>query len=277
MTRTLKLIQGLTALLLVAGASMLRAAAAPCGQEASVTCRDGSTPGGETCKVCARTTGDNAGDEQGVLGALASLSWIFTENGFTIYESIITFWSNGEPVPVDSMDLYLPEKTMPLGVFPLQLSVTMTTTSVPRVIVGALQTWVQFLPLPIIALHGVIRTDRPVHSMSTNHLGFYVYTWESYDQEGLVDASDFSSSWTCEPVRLPDPALFSTPSVCNSIYGPVTEEAPGHFYLRRNTDRMFNITFVFTFEVRATGREPAYASMYVHTPEVLWGRIFTVK
>ncbi|XP_078594496.1 polycystin family receptor for egg jelly-like [Branchiostoma floridae x Branchiostoma japonicum] len=308
MARTLQLIQ---ALLLVAGASMLLTAAAPCGQETSVTCRDGSTPGGETCTVCARTAGDNAEDEQGfdtnctlsegasvydrscsvtvdihegIRGSNvtlhsavsyacegivdASLSWIITENGLTIYESVIKFWSAGEPVPVDSMDLYIPEKTMPLGVFPLQLSVTMTTTSVPHVIIGALQTWVQFLPLPIIALPGAVKSWRHLHSMSTNIRGFYVYTWESYDQEGLVDASDFSYSWTCEPVKLPDPALFSTPSACTSIYGRVTEEAPGHYYLRQNNHRIFNITFEFTFEVRATGREPAYGSIYIHTPEV---------
>ncbi|XP_066284212.1 uncharacterized protein [Branchiostoma lanceolatum] len=100
------LLQLIKVLFLVAGVSMLRAVASPCRPETSVSCRDGSTPEGETCRVCERT---------------ASLSWIITENGSTIYVNVIKFWSNGEAVPVDGLDLYLPEKTMPLGLFLLQV------------------------------------------------------------------------------------------------------------------------------------------------------------
>ncbi|CAH1266446.1 PKD1L3 [Branchiostoma lanceolatum] len=43
---------------------MLRAVASPCRPETSVSCRDGFTPGGETCQVCERTSGGNSRDEQ---------------------------------------------------------------------------------------------------------------------------------------------------------------------------------------------------------------------
>ncbi|CAH1266450.1 Hypp3376 [Branchiostoma lanceolatum] len=39
---------------------MLRVVASPCRPETSVSCRDGSTPGGETCRVCERTAGGNS-------------------------------------------------------------------------------------------------------------------------------------------------------------------------------------------------------------------------
>ncbi|CAH1264931.1 PKD1L3 [Branchiostoma lanceolatum] len=325
------LLQLIKVLFLVAGVSMLRAVASPCRPETSVSCRDGSTPEGETCRVCERTVGGNSGDGQsfdtgciltegdsvydgpcsatvdiheGIRGmddplqflrsgnvtlhslvafaceniVDASLSWIITENGSTIYVNVIKFWSNGEAVPVDGLDLYLPEKTMPVGLFLLQLSVNMTTTTVPHAVTGVLQTWLQFRPLPIVALIGLGAPSRPLHSITAIRYFYFVYAWGSWDREGLVPSSDFSYSWTCEPVRLPDPALFSTTSACASLFGRISELAPGHIRLRSTNGRILNATFVVTFEVTAIGREPAYASMYIHTPEVLWTRwSFTIK
>ncbi|CAH1238914.1 PKD1L3 [Branchiostoma lanceolatum] len=112
----------------------------------------------------------------------------------------------------DSLHLHIPAGTMPLGVLLVQLRVTMNVTEISHVSVGTAQTYVEFLPLPLVAsLGNAERTVGPADEFWVNAVG------NSWDPEGLLLSSDFSYSWTCEVVYLPRPKPYICFEVRNNI------------------------------------------------------------
>ncbi|XP_078703568.1 uncharacterized protein LOC144928757 [Branchiostoma floridae x Branchiostoma belcheri] len=108
----------------------------------------------------------------------------------------------------DRANLYFPPGSMPLGVFLVQLQVTMEVPETYHVSVGVAQTYVEFLPLPLVVSFG--NAERTVERGD-----FWVDAKaESSDPEGLLSNSDFSfHDWRCDVEYLPD----MTPYICFDI------------------------------------------------------------
>ncbi|KAI8515539.1 hypothetical protein Bbelb_063520 [Branchiostoma belcheri] len=106
----------------------------------------------------------------------------------------------------DRLHLTLPAKTMPLGTFLLQLKVTMVATGSSHVSVGVAQTYVSFGWLPIAPTLGSA-------ARTVDDGDFWVNADQSWDPDGLIPSSDFTYTWTCDIVYIPDP----TPLECIDV------------------------------------------------------------
>ncbi|XP_066301959.1 uncharacterized protein [Branchiostoma lanceolatum] len=134
-----------------------------------------------------------------------SALWTMPVND-TFTDVLIDLLQDKEDVQPDRLHLYLPPKTMPLGVFRLQLQVIMRATENSHVSVGVAQTYVGFGPLPIAPTLG--NAARTVDGGD-----FWINADESFDPDDVIPSSDFSYNWTCEVVYLPDP----TPLECIDV------------------------------------------------------------
>ncbi|XP_078703821.1 uncharacterized protein LOC144928915 [Branchiostoma floridae x Branchiostoma belcheri] len=108
----------------------------------------------------------------------------------------------------DRLHLYFPSRSMPLGVFLVQLQVTMDATVTSHVSIGVAQTYVEFLPLPlVVSLGNAERTEARGR--------FWVDAKaHSFDPEDLLTSGNLNyTDWTCEVVYLPDPK----PYICFDV------------------------------------------------------------
>ncbi|XP_019635021.1 PREDICTED: uncharacterized protein LOC109478011 [Branchiostoma belcheri] len=143
----------------------------------------------------------------------------------------------------DKLKLVLPWKTMPLGLFMVQITVTMNVTELGHVSTGVAQTWLEVVPLPLAVMITPGYAARSIHGGEFN-----INADDSYDPDELVPSDEFHYNWSCEAVDYPDPPgmrlrLTQTYNG-NNIW--TLEEAPPDF---PGIDWTNNITYISFFSI----------------------------
>ncbi|XP_066269401.1 uncharacterized protein [Branchiostoma lanceolatum] len=100
-------------------------------------------------------------------------------------------------ITTNSIHLFIPPKTLPLGIYMIQLQAIMTVPGSGHVSVSAVQTWIELAKLPVVySMGSALRTVEASGDL-------LLKADSSYDPEEILVSSGFEYKWTCTLVYLP--------------------------------------------------------------------------
>ncbi|CAH1238126.1 PKD1L3 [Branchiostoma lanceolatum] len=160
----------------------------------------------------------------------ASAMWTVRANMTALTYPIEAYWDylpDRDDVFPDKLKLELPWKTMPLGILMVQITVTMNVTELGHVSIGVAQTWMEVVPLPLVAM---LTPGFAARSMSARD--FDVRAFDSYGPDELVPTDQFSYNCCQENCNPGDFIAYRTLHLKCSFDGNnfwTLEEAPSDF------------------------------------------------
>ncbi|XP_066301754.1 polycystin-1-like protein 2 [Branchiostoma lanceolatum] len=199
----------------------------------------------------------------------ASAVWTVRANLTTLTYPIEAYWEylpDRDDVFADKLKLELPWKTMPLGILMVQITVTMNVTELGHVSIAVAQTWMEVLPLPLVA---VLTPGYERRSIATQD--FKILATDSYDPDELVPTDQFSyNNWTCEAVDYANPPVTGPGglSVCESLLGNFASDSSpdeGELSFAAWSARPPGNTVKVSVVITAEGRPAVYTYINIGT------------
>ncbi|XP_035689582.1 uncharacterized protein LOC118424882 [Branchiostoma floridae] len=168
-------------------------------------------------------------------------------------------------IATDQLKLDLPPKTLPLGLFMVQVTVTMKIPEIGHTSIAVAQMWLQVLPFPITARMNALS------ARTTSLQSFWVVpTLVSPDPDCQVPSDQLSYAWTCEAVSYPNPPVTSGGiSACEALLGdlqPGSDPDGGVLRFDSSTKPVpLNSIVKVSVVITATGHEPGSTFINIHT------------